>query len=397
VLANRLPYPIDDGWKARTYHVIRGLARRSRVTLVVFDASSPARQAAFMAEVGGAVEIVQVRPPRSHSPLRLLLGLITSTPLYVWNMRTREYARVLRRLVAERRPDVIVAELAGMYAYLLDLPSGPRRVIDTHNVDSVVLRRYSTALRNPFRRMYAAVTVRKLEQLERRIFADADLVWVCSDHEIDAVRAIHPSARAVAVPNGVDTGSLSPLTGVAPHPARLLFFGRLDYQPNRDALHYLADEILPIFRREAVSVTVDVVGAGVDAGLKAVAQTNPEIRLVGRVTDIRESIAHAAVVIVPLRMGGGTRLKILEALSMGKAVVSTTIGAEGLDVTSGHDIVLADTPADFVTAVVTLLADPVARDRLGARGRETAVQHYDWTRVEDTMARQLGWEPLPAG
>jgi polysaccharide biosynthesis protein PslH len=100
---------------------------------------------------------------------------------------------------------------------------------------------------------------------------------------------------------------------------------------------------------------------------------------------------------VPLRMGGGTRLKILEALSMGKAVVSTTIGAEGLDVTSGHDIVLADTPADFVTAVVTLLADPVARDRLGARGRETAVQHYDWTRVEDTMARQLGWEPLPAG
>jgi polysaccharide biosynthesis protein PslH len=388
VLANRLPYPIDDGWKTRTYHVVRGLARRARVTLLVFDDSSRTLLDEFRTSVGGSLEIVQVPAPSANSPLRLLLGLITATPLYVWNMRSRRYARALREVLGGK-PDVVVAELAGMYAHLLDLPRGATRVIDTHNVDSILVRRYATAAANPLRRIYARMTVRKLERLERRIYDDADHVWVCSEGEIDTVRGIAPAANVTCVPNGVDTSRLAPQPG-APSTTDLLFFGRMDYQPNRDALDYFAAEILPRLR-ERLDVTVNIVGAGIDARMEELARANPELRMVGRVDDIRAAIASAAIVIVPLRMGGGTRLKILEALAMGKAIVSTSIGAEGLDVESGRDIVLADSAAEFAAAVERLLLDPAERAELGARGRETAAGRYDWRRIEDVMGAQLGW------
>lgn len=388
VLANRLPYPIDDGWKTRTYHVVRGLARRARVTLLVFDDSPRTLLDEFRRSVGGSLEIVQVPAPRANSPLRLLLGLITATPLYVWNMRSRRYTRALRDVLAAQ-PDVIVAELAGMYAHLLDLPRGATRVIDTHNVDSVVYERYAVTLATWWRRMYARASIGKLRRLERRIYDDADHVWVCSEDEIETVRGIAPAANVSCVPNGVDTSRLAPQSGIA-RTTDLLFFGRMDYQPNRDALDYFAAEILPRLR-ERMDVTVSVVGAGIDARMEELARGNPELRLVGRVDDIRAAIASAAIVIVPLRMGGGTRLKILEALAMGKAIVSTSIGAEGLAVESGRDIVLADSAADFATAVERLLLDPAERAELGARGRETAVGRYDWRRVEDVMGAQLGW------
>jgi polysaccharide biosynthesis protein PslH len=391
VLANRLPFPVDDGWKSRTFHVIRGLARRAKVTLLVFDDSDAERLCAFRAAVGGELDIVRVPPPATHTPLRLLLGLITSTPIYVWNMKSRAYGRELRRLLAEREPDDIVVVLAGMYPYLLTVPRGARRILDTHNIDSLLLERYAMTLRSALRRWYAAATVRKLRRLERRVFADADLVWVCSPQEPDLVRRIAPSAAVAAIPNGVDTTALAPVPDVVSQPARLLFFGRLDYQPNRDGIEYFVREILPLLRAQEPHLEVHVAGVGVDAALERLAAETPELRLVGRVPDIRREIAAAAVVVVPLRMGGGTRLKILEALAVGAAVVSTTIGAEGLSLESGRDLVLADSPGDFAGAVSGLLRDPSARERLGAHGRVTVQRHYDWEHVEQEMGVQLGW------
>lgn len=397
VLANRLPFPLDDGWKARTFHVIRALARNASVTLLVFDDSPAGSGDAFRAAVGCSLDIVRVPPPPSHTPLQLILGLITSTPFYVWNMRSRAYARELRRLLAERAPDDIVVVLASMYPYLLALPREARRIVDTHNIDSLLLERYATTLRSVPRRWYAAATIRKLRRLERRVFADADLVWVCSPREPDLVRRIAPSACVAAVPNGVDTTTLAPVADVVPQPARLLFFGRLDYQPNRDGIEYFVREILPLLRAREPRVEVHVAGVGSDAALERLASETPELRLVGRVADIRREIAAAAVVVVPLRLGGGTRLKILEALAVGAAVVSTTIGAEGLDLQSGRELMLADSPADFARAVSGLLRDRSARERLGARGRMTVRQHYDWDHVEREMALQLGWRsPSPA-
>jgi polysaccharide biosynthesis protein PslH len=389
VLANRLPYPVDDGSKTRIYHLVNGFAHHASVTLLTFHDGPEAAVDAFRAATGENVEVVTIPAPPSHSLARLLLGLVTRTPVYIWNTKSSAYRRELVRLVAERRPSTVVSMLTYMYPYVRELPPTTRRVVDTHNIDSVVLGRYSKLLQGRLRRAYAAITARKLRRFEQHVFTDAHQVWVCSDTEAALARQIAPTANVLTIPNGVDTETIAPIPEIAPLPNRLVFFGRMDYEPNRDAIHFFVREILPELRQRETDLEVQVVGGGIGADLEALANATPELRLVGRVDDLRPVLAEAAVVVVPLRMGGGTRLKILEALSLGKPVVSTSLGAEGLRLTSGKELLLADSPADFAAAVSSALHDPSLRQRLGAAGRATAVGRYDWTRIQDHTAASL--------
>jgi polysaccharide biosynthesis protein PslH len=390
VLANRLPWPIDDGWKTRTYHVIQGVLQHASVTLLIFHDGPASDVDAFRSAIGGDLAVVTVPPPRSRSPVRLLLGLVTSQPLYVWNWRSRRYRRQLFALAAEWKPDVVVAELTCMYQYARLLPRRVLRIVDTHNIDSVLLGRYAGRLRGRLHRWYAAVTARKLRAYEREVFTDADSVWVCSEAEELLVQDLAPGAGVQTIPNGVDTVRFSPRPDCVPRPRTLLFFGRMDYEPNRDAVHYFAREILPLLRRTQPDLELQVVGAGIDEDLRRLARGAPEIRLVGRVDDIMTALAAAELVVVPLRMGGGTRLKILEALSIGKPVVSTSAGAEGLRLTGGRDLLLADSPEEFAAAVNSVLADPALRERLGRAGRAAVHGRYDWGQIRNAVAAAVG-------
>lgn len=391
VLANRLPFPVDDGWKTRTFHVIRGLARHADVTVLSFHDGNDAVVEGFRSAVGAPLEVVTVPSPGGHSPIRLLLGLLTPTPVYVWNMRSRRFRQEFTRLVEAGKPDTVVAELTYLYPYLRDLPAPVRRVIDTHNIDSVVLERYSRTLPGRLRRLYAGLTARKLRKYESHVFADADRVWVCSEQEERLARQIAPGAAVATIPNGVDTDVFAPVPDVDPDPRRLLFFGRMDYEPNRDAIQFFADDILPALRSRDPQIELHVVGGGIGSELRRLARRNPEIRLVGRVDDLRPVVAAAGIVVVPLRMGGGTRLKILEALSLAKPVVSTTVGAEGLAVVPEEDLLIADTGAHFAEQIHRLTSDPKLRQCLGERGRETARARYDWSSIQRSAASTLGW------
>jgi polysaccharide biosynthesis protein PslH len=389
VLANRLPYPVDDGWKTRTYHLLRGLVREGPVTLLTFHGGSRSDVARMCDSIAGDLDVVTVPPPPSHTPLRLLLGLVTRTPVYVWNMKSREYEAELRRQVERLQPRVIVSELTYMFPYLRGLAGGATTVIDTHNVDSVVLRRYSRTLRGPLRRLYARMTAGKLRGFERDVFEEADVVWVCSDAEAAIVHEIAPRACVVTVPNGVDTTALAPLEGIEPDPLRLLFFGRLDYAPNRDAIEYYVEAILPRLRELAPGVRLDVVGAGNAEPLRRLTREMEDVRIVGRVDDLRPVLASAAAVVVPLRMGGGTRLKILEAMSAARPIISTTVGAEGLDVVSGRELILADTPADLAAAIARVTSSPGEAQRLGEAARSTARRLYDWQSINARAADSI--------
>lgn len=389
VLANRLPYPVDDGWKTRTYHIIQGLARQAPVTLLTFHDGTAADVDAFRRAAGAGIDVVTVPAPRPHRPDRLLLGLATPTPVYVWNLRSRRFANVLREVVARIRPGVAVAELTYMYPYLAALPPTVRRVIDTHNVDSVLLGRYASGHRGMLVRRYAALTARKLRHFESRAYTGVEQVWVCSEEDAGLAAGIAPQACIRTIPNGVDTDHIRPAAEDEVRPGRLLFFGRMDYEPNRDAVRYFVGSILPALRAVAGAVELRVVGPGIGPELRQLAAQAPEIRLVGRVDDLRPELAAATAVVVPLRMGGGTRLKILEAMAAGKAVVSTTIGAEGLGVSDGGEIRLADSPGDFARAVATVLADPDQRRRLGAAARRLVEHRYDWDRIRSAAAESL--------
>lgn len=387
IVANRLPYPLDDGWNVRTFHVVRSIARFARTTLIVFRAGDDALVSEAAAELGHDVEVVTVPPPTYNTPLRLALGAVSRWPIHVWNQESAAMRRAVRR-IASHGADLCVLVTTGFERYLNDLPAGSVRVIDTHNLDSATIARYARTDPSPFRRLYARLTARKLQRQEQRLFPLVDLVWVCSDEEAAVARRLAPSATIQVAPNGVDTESFAPTVPMA-IPERLLFFGRLDYSPNVDGLAYMANEILPRIREASPRVELVVVGAGDRGAADAIARRASGIRVLGRVDDIRPTLAEASVVVVPLRVGGGTRLKIVEALAAARPLVSTAIGAEGLRLAAGRDLLIADDPASFANAVLSLLRDPAAAERIGRAGRETVVARYDWGNIGAGIRRDL--------
>ena len=377
VIANRLPFPLDDGWKMRTFHMVRSVAALADTTLLVFHPGEDADMIGAREALGPGVRIVHRAAPRAYTAGSLVRGLVTATPVHVWNQESPALAEALDALQEEGRFDICVAETTFVYRYAERLDRTTLRVVDTHNIDSVTMARYAKTLASLPRRVYAQITARKLRAFERRVFADADLVWVCSATEHDIVSAMAPATAAAVVPNGVDTGWMAPADRAEEAPGRLVFFGRMDYFPNVDGLGWFAREVLPLIRERVPGVELQVLGPAANDAVRAIAAADPSIVLLGRVDDVRPVLESAAVVVVPLRAGGGTRLKIVEALSMARPVVSTTIGAEGLDL-GADEIVRADEPAGFAARVVELLGDAEARRLLGRAGRAAVRERYDW-------------------
>lgn len=386
IVANRLPWPLDDGWKMRTWHSIEALAWALPTTLVVGAGSSAAALADARAAWGGRVEIIAVPLGRRNTLSRLVAGAVTNRPIQYLNQQTQAAHRVVAALAADRQFTVGMAVTTFMWPYLDHLGPDAVRIVDTHNVDSVNLDRYVRTLGIGPRRWYTQRTTANLRALEREVFTAADQVWVCSQDEAREVAAVRHGAGTHVVPNGVDTVRFHPRAG-AVVPERLLFFGRLDYHPNTDAVLHFLREIFPLIRAARPAVACQVVGPDAPPALVQAIAATPGVELIGRVDDVPATIATAAVVVVPLRAGGGTRLKILEAMAVGRPVVSTTIGAEGLQMTDGVEIALADAPADFVARVVALLGAPEAADALGARGRAAVVARHDWATIRAEMVR----------
>jgi glycosyltransferase involved in cell wall biosynthesis len=195
----------------------------------------------------------------------------------------------------------------------------------------------------------------------------------------DRLAACAPSARVEDVPTGVDTSYFVP-NGRTEAPASLVFTGSMDWYPNEDAILHFAQDILPLIRREVPEASLTVVGRKPSARLRT-ATAGTAVQVTGGVDDVRPYVHQAAVYVVPLRVGGGTRLKICEALAMGKAVVSTTIGAEGLPLRSGEHFIRSDDPSDFARAVVALVRNPGQRQALGAAGRRLMEERHAWAQV----------------
>jgi glycosyltransferase involved in cell wall biosynthesis len=394
-LADRLPFPLDSGYSVRVFHLIREIASRIDTTLVVFhpDDSNGVLDE-FRSAVGGRLSVVTVPPPRRYSPLRLALGVLSRRPIQAWNTRSRAFEKALKRVVREDGCDIGVAFCTFMFPYLERVSSELYTVVDTQNIDSVVMQRYVPRLHGPHRRAYARLTARKLEGFERKIFRRANQVWVCSKEERSQLRRRDLLSDVRVIPNGVNVQSFAREPRTSPAKGRLLFFGNLDYFPNVDAVQYLLSEIFPQVRSAHPDAELHIVGRG-GAALAQLGAGREGVRFVGAVPDIYAAIAEAEVVVVPLRVGGGTRLKILETLAVGRPVVSTSIGAEGLAVTAGKDLLIEDDPAAFASAVVQMLEDGGLGERIGINGQRRVREAFDWAVIGDEIADQLGpvlWE-----
>jgi len=247
-------------------------------------------------------------------------------------------------------------------------------IVNCHNVEHLILRRYVRSERRQLRRAYAWVECRKLEQWEKQVCSNASSLLVCSEHDRSAMEKLCPRASVTVVPNTIDVERYGPT--VENDGATLLYTGGMDWFPNRDAVEFFVTAIFPELRRLNSRVKLVVAGRpGPDSFHQWLAKI-PDVEFRGPVLDMRIEIARATVCVVPLRVGSGTRLKILEAAAMGKPVVSTSVGAEGLEFTQGRDILIEDEPVEFAHVVADLLSDPQRCRSLGEASRRNTEEHY---------------------
>ncbi|MGH6691090.1 MAG: glycosyltransferase family 4 protein [Longimicrobiales bacterium] len=380
-LSQTLPFPPDGGVNIRTYHTLRLLAEEFDITALCFyrrqDRSSRAAVDAAIAGLRGFARLEAFAIPQEYQRLRYLRdhasSVVRRRAYTVDAYASKAFRARLESLLA--RDDFALVhvdslDLAGYLPLLTGLPV----VCTHHNVESQLLRRRGQLERAPWRRAYLAWQAERVEDLERTWCPRVALNITVSEADREELSRRAPGARFVVVPNGVDTAGFRPEQG---REDGLVYVGGANWFPNRDALAHFCEDILPLLRRGREHVAVRWVGRVSDDDRRRSA-ARYDIELPGYVEDVRPYIKDAACYIVPLRVGGGTRLKILDAWAMGKAVVSTAVGCEGLTAVDGENILVRDSAPAFAEAVRAVIANGDLRERLGRRGRETVERLYDW-------------------
>jgi len=396
-LKSDLLLPLDKGGKLRTWHLMRHLAQRHEITYLAFaEPGTPAADVDGMKEVAAHVEtITRAEPAKGTARFYAdaALHLADPLPYAVGKYRSRAFRRRLNDLLARKAFDLIVCD------FLVPAVNLPTRlpcpaVIFTHNVESEIWRRHAEMKTGINKRLYGA-QYRRMLRFEGGTLARFDGVLAVSDVDRDSFARLYPGAiksPVHVVQTGVDTDYFRPISNqqsAISNRLGVVFTGSMDWLPNEDAMLYFCRDVLPIVRADEPATTVTIVGRAPTPAVKKLADDHASVHVTGRVDDVRPYMQEAAVYVVPLRIGGGTRLKIFEAMAMGKAVVSTTVGAEGLPVVDGTHVVIADQPDAFAHAVVALMRDPVRRAALESAARTLVMERYDWSAVAGDLESAL--------
>jgi polysaccharide biosynthesis protein PslH len=380
-----LPFPPIWGFGQRAYQLARHLARQHRVTVVAYASSAQRPDVEEMARVVHEVVAVVGEPPRGlRRRLMQVKSLASRVPFHAASLRTRALQGAVDDTLARHHFDVILLESSQMG--WVSSPPGLPVVIDEHNIESELLERMADSERTVLRRLFHEIEFRRYRRFEDRTWAASAGCTTTSSRDAARLYSRRPEVLVAIVPNGVDVDQFAPQ---ASHeaPGRLIFTGLMDYRPNFDGISWFLDEIYPLIQQRRPDVQLQIVGHGSPEVLDEL--RGPGIEVTGRVPDLRSYLDDATVAIVPLRIGGGTRLKVVEAMSMGKAIVSTALGAEGIQVADGEHCLVADNTTEFAEAVCRLLDDPDLRRRLAINARALAVEDYSWQRSSDHMSALL--------
>jgi sugar transferase (PEP-CTERM/EpsH1 system associated) len=392
LLTPQFPYPPHQGTTLRNFNLIAGLAQRHEVHLISFGDPTESQGT----PVDDLCQSVQVVPPPQRTMDQRLKGLAFSRlPDMAQRLPSAAFRAALVETLERLDPDVVEVEGIELAQYLFQVADlrgdkvRPLLVYDDHNAEYVLQQRaFETDVRQPRRWIAAAysyVQWRRLRAYERRACLTADRVVAVSDTDAEALRKLVPGLELAVVPNGVDmdyyTAPVPPLAAQeGPGDLDLVFTAKMDFRPNVDAVLWFSQSVLPLVRRESPETRFWAVGKTPHARLAPLAK-DPGVVLTGWVEDVRPYIAGAGLYVIPLRIGGGTRLKVLEAMAMGKAIVSTALGCEGFDLVPDQELVIAGEPAEFAAAVLDLLRDAERQERLGRAARRYAGSRYDWRMI----------------
>jgi polysaccharide biosynthesis protein PslH len=388
-LALGVPFPPLGGGLTRTFHLLRSLSSHHEVMLAAFVYGEPHDRPAFPVRIepvpwqwSAAYREMIGEDPAAAQQAYSRLAFADDDPWFVSVLDPAPMEEVLKRILVTR-PDLVLLEGTPLARFLPALPREVPRILDLFDIHSE-MERQALEQSPPAEREARSREAERTLLFERHAAQSCDACLAVSEKDAVAATTVLGATRVHVVPNGVDTSYFSPSSD-EPESGALLFTGRMSYEPNVDAVCFFAAEVLPLIRRDAPHARLHIVGAGPPPRVAALASDSVVVH--GRVDDIRPHQWNAEVVVVPVRAGGGTRLKVLEAAACGKAIVSTPLGVEGLAFHAGDDLVVAEPPTDFAVAVVELLRNPARRDDLGARAR-AAARRYEWGAIGESF-RQI--------
>jgi sugar transferase (PEP-CTERM/EpsH1 system associated) len=383
-LKTELLHPVDKGGKIRTYQMLKELKRDHHVTYMTLDEASADSDARERAEEY-CHELICI-PHRQRQKfttgfyLELAQNLVSPLPYAIVKYRSAEMQRKVNELTQTNRYDVVICDFL---APAVNVPPGLScpTVLFQHNVEAMIWQRHYEVQNNPIKKAYLYGQWRKMRAFEAAACRRFDHVVAVSREDSELMQRAYNVSAVDDVPTGVDTTFFRPSDTEHCEAHNLVFTGSMDWLPNEDAIRYFTEQIMPLVKQQLPDVTLTVVGRNPYPALVELSKRDSAIIVTGRVDDVRPYMERAAAYIVPLRIGGGTRLKIYEAMAMEKPIVSTTVGAEGLPVRDGVELLLADLPQAFAAAVVRVLTDKVFADRLGGCSAKLVREQFGWDRV----------------
>ncbi len=389
-LKTELLHPVDKGGRIRTYHMLRELRREHEIVYLALDDGS-----AGSSEVEAASEYCHelVRVPHRLAPRRsarffaeLAANAASRLPYAVQRYRSGALRDEIRRRDERGAHDVLVCDFLAPAVNLPARLAGPA-VIFQHNVEAEIWRRHAEVASDPLRRAYFRSQWRRMRAFEGAACRRFDRVVAVSRADRDTLERDYGLDGVSVVETGVDVAYFTPADRRPMRPRHLVFTGSMDWLPNQDAMVWFVGDILPLIRERHPDVTLAIVGRDPTPAVRQLAARVPGVTVTGRVPDIRPWVEEAAIYVVPLRIGGGTRLKIYEAMGLERPVVSTSVGMEGLPVGHGEELRVADGAPAFAEEVVGLLERPEAARALGARAAARVRRDFSWARVATDFSR----------
>ena len=390
VLDEELPFPLTSGKRLRTFHLLGRLAAEHRITLIVHRQQDPAEQAVAtraMVEAGISVRVVdRVVPPKAGVGFysRLFGNLFSPLPYSVATHASPAMAAEVAALAKEDTPDLWHAEWSP-YARLLAKRPEPW-VVMAHNVESLIWQRSADVETNPMKRWVLREQWRKFEQFENWAYRAAHRAVAVSAEDAQLMADRFGAVNPAVVDNGVDTRHFQPVPARDRDPFRILFLGSLDWRPNLDGVRWMLETIWPAVREQESRAVFQVVGRKPPKDLRTLIERTPGAELHADVPDVRPFLERAGMMAVPLRIGGGSRLKILEALATALPVVTTKVGVEGLRLKHQQHVTVADDPTAFADAILDTTAYHDLSCRTAQRGRMTVEREYDWDALAAKMS-----------
>ena len=388
-IKTELLHPVDKGGRIRTYQMLRALARQHEVTYLTLDDGTAAPDAPGKAtEYCTRVEVVPFTPPPKGSAgfyAALLRNLISPLPYAIARYEVPALRDRIRALCATTNVDVVVCDFL---APSINVPDdlGVPVVLFQHNVEAMIWERHALVASQPLKKWYMGEQWRRMRRFEAHECRRVNSVIAVSTQDAEVFRRDYGVANVPDVPTGVDTDYFVRQSDVRRAPGTMVFTGSMDWMPNEDGIAWFVDSILPMIHKTIPSATLTIVGRNPTAKVKALQSRTNGVTVTGSVPDVRPYLASHQLFIVPLRVGGGTRLKIYEGMTMGLPTVSTTIGAEGLPVVDGDHLVLADEPETFAHACIALLNDTARCEQMGNAADAFVREQFGWDGVAKRFA-----------